>query len=314
MPTEFFRAFTHFQSCLSTFGPRSLVSLPAAWTTHETSLQAIFGNQPTVSRLLPFWLLQSPAIMATLLRSARSLMHTICRGARRGKGKFFFWVSLPGREFSRNATAYPCIFPQCETEAQFPNEALLEKHMAGHFGLSLEDSSAGGALSRSSNQTPGDCHEAIDVTPGFTPSARPSVPQEGNDLHWPTTQHEIKVDVDTGSIPNRSANAKKKHLCRGRGCNMSFNRYNDRERHEETHYTTGKIKFFECPELGCNRKGEWGFNRRDKIVDHIRAKHKRSVGRNEFRNGYLRYSEERGNWLATNGFDLWGEPIKDFSK
>ena len=176
--------------------------------------------------------------------------------------------------------------------------------MACHFGPS--HSSASGALSPYLDQKSDDCHEAIDVTSGFAPSAETSVPQVGNDLYCPATQHESKVALDNSPIRTNPANGKKTYYCLDRGCNKGFNRCNDLDRHEETHYMTGKAKTFECPELGCNRKGEWGFMRRDKLVDHIRAKHKRSVGQDEFRstNTSTRWTE-MGKWLEANGYESY---------
>ena len=233
----------------------------------------------------------------------------------RGKSKFFFWTSLPGRFDASTRllpVSYPCLSPGCE--AQFPHEALLEQHMACHFGPS--HGNADGALSRYSNQNSGDCHEAVDATTGFAPCAGPSVPQVGNDLYCPAIQQELRTALVDGSIPTSSANAKKSYYCRDRGCNMGFNHSGDVKRHERTHYATGKVKILECPDLGCNRKGEWGFMRRDKLVDHIRAKHKRSVGRNDFRgsNNYPSTWAERVKWLKANGFDRWGLPISDVSE
>ena len=228
-------------------------------------------------------------------------MHVTCRGARRGKSKFFFGLAYQGVVTIRQPylISYPCLFPRCE--AQFAHEALLEQHMARHFGLNLENISAGGALSGHSNLDPGDCHEALGATSGFTPSAGPSIPHMGNDLSRPTTQQESRIALDNDSIRTGSANAKKKYNCGGPNCNKGFNRRSDRQRHQETHYTTGKVKLFECPEFGCNRKAEWGFSRRDKIVDHIRAKHKRSVGKDEFRKPYWSYWQEQNEWLESNG-------------
>ena len=177
--------------------------------------------------------------------------------------------------------------------------------MTLHFGPSLETGSAGGALSLHPNQNSGDCHEAADVTSAFAPIAGPSVLQVDNDLYCPNTWHDA---LDNGSIRTSPANVKKKFYCHERGCNKGFDRWVDFCRHEETHYTTGKVKAFECPELGCNRKGEWGFMRRDKIVDHIRAKHKRSVGRDELRLS-ARSWEDKKKWLAANGFDSYGRPL-----
>ena len=197
--------------------------------------------------------------------------------------------------------SYPCLSPGCE--AQFPQEALLEQHMACHFEQSLEINSDGGPYSRHySNLNSEDCHEAIDAASGLAPSSRTSV----------------SLALDSGPIRNGSANAKKKYNCLEHGCYKGFDRLADFARHGKTHYATGRAKEFDCPELGCNRQGEWGFMRRDKLVDHIRAKHKRSVGRDEFRKPALHYylsekGRKRNDWLAAHGLDFWGEPIRDVS-
>ena len=74
----------------------------------------------------------------------------------------------------------------------------------------------------------------------------------------------------------------KRYHCWDLHCDKSFQRRADYFRHINTH-NTGEDKAYECPEIGCPRKGSWGFMRRDKLVDHIRGKHKRTVGRSEFR-------------------------------
>ena len=179
--------------------------------------------------------------------------------------------------------------------------------MVCHFGPNLDNISTGGTLSGSSNMNSVECFGAMDCTSSFMPSAGPSFLQTGNDLHCQATQHESMVASDNSAIPASSVNAKKKYICRDRGCKEGFNRRSDRWRHEETHYSTGEAKHFECPELGCNRKGEWGFMRRDKIVDHMRQKHKRSVGKDEFRSHNLDslFWTLRSQWLVDKGLNRW---------
>ena len=177
--------------------------------------------------------------------------------------------------------------------------------MVCHFGPNLDNISAGGTLSGPSNMNSVECFGAMDCTSGFMPSAGPSFPQTGNDLYCQATEHESKVASDNCANRTNSVNANKKYPCRDRGCKEGFNRICDRMRHEQTHFFTGEAKHFECPELGCNRKGEWGFMRRDKIVDHMRQKHKRSVRRDEFPTQYRRICDERNKWAAANGVKWW---------
>ena len=180
--------------------------------------------------------------------------------------------------------------------------------MVCHFGPNLDNISAGGTLSGPSNMNSVECFGAMDCTSGFMPSAGPSFPQTGNELYRQATQHESMLASDTSANRTSSVNAKEKYPCRDRVCKDVFNRASERVRHEKTHYLTGEAKLFECPEFGCNRKGEWGFMRRDKIVDHMRQKHKRSVGRDEFRIGRRRIREGRRPWAAANGVQLnWWE-------
>ena len=92
--------------------------------------------------------------------------------------------------------------------------------MARHFGLNLENISAGGALSGTPNLDFGDCHEAFDATSGFTSSAGSSISKMGNDLHCSTTQQDSRVALDNDFIRTDSANAKKDHNCREPDCNQ----------------------------------------------------------------------------------------------
>ena len=54
-------------------------------------------------------------------------------------------------------------------------------------------------------------------------------------------------------------------------CNASFKRLGDLKRHYKKHFPVTRI--FHCKVLGCDKNGENGFYRRDKLMDHMRSAH-----------------------------------------
>ncbi|KAH6714960.1 hypothetical protein BKA61DRAFT_422559, partial [Leptodontidium sp. MPI-SDFR-AT-0119] len=64
------------------------------------------------------------------------------------------------------------------------------------------------------------------------------------------------------------------HQCRFPGCNKSFRRSSDRNRHEDTVHSN--VGFHFCPVVGCNKSfggGGGGYKRADKVIEHLRKKH-----------------------------------------
>ena len=110
------------------------------------------------------------------------------------------------------------------------------------------------------------------------------------------------TEDNPGSIDGE---ARKYWNCGHQDCGRSFHQWNDLKRHLNTHIPGAASKAFECPEFGCSRKGTWGFMRRDKLVDHLRSKHKKAVGRNEFR--VSPYDQLRQLQLKIHGFKRDGK-------
>ena len=60
--------------------------------------------------------------------------------------------------------------------------------------------------------------------------------------------------------------------CPHLGCDVSARRMPDLERHMKKHDSGPKP--FSCPMRDCDRHGDRGFARKDKLNDHLKAKHK----------------------------------------
>ena len=60
--------------------------------------------------------------------------------------------------------------------------------------------------------------------------------------------------------------------CSHVGCSQTFSRPGDLDRHLKSHQAGPKD--LDCPVRDCRRKGVDGFMRKDKLMDHLKAKHK----------------------------------------
>ena len=73
--------------------------------------------------------------------------------------------------------------------------------------------------------------------------------------------------IDTSPVVDKSAI----HTCDIDGCSSRpFKRRVDLNRHKKTHES---VREYECSALGCNRVGAKGFQREDKLIDHMLAGH-----------------------------------------
>ena len=60
--------------------------------------------------------------------------------------------------------------------------------------------------------------------------------------------------------------------CSHVSCSQTFSRPGDLDRHLKSHQAGPKD--LDCPVRDCRRKGVDGFMRKDKLMDHLKAKHK----------------------------------------
>ena len=69
-------------------------------------------------------------------------------------------------------------------------------------------------------------------------------------------------------------------ICTHPTCGKTFTRTADLLRHAKKHLEGPKQ--FECPAEGCERKGDNGFDRKDKLMDHMKArKHQGFLGESQ---------------------------------
>ncbi|TKA63954.1 hypothetical protein B0A55_09506 [Friedmanniomyces simplex] len=57
----------------------------------------------------------------------------------------------------------------------------------------------------------------------------------------------------------------------------NFARYADLQRHVQVVHNPETLQRVDCEYPGCHRKGEHGFSRKDKMVDHMREVHKAEI-------------------------------------
>ena len=66
-----------------------------------------------------------------------------------------------------------------------------------------------------------------------------------------------------------------KFQCPQESCKTVFNKWADLKRHSNVHCTRPEL--FDCPVPYCHRKGDYGFPRKDKMMDHKKAAHREDI-------------------------------------
>ena len=131
-----------------------------------------------------------------------------------------------------------CLFPHCE--AKHFDVIGLESHVQEHFTIPGADA----AISASGSSV--SSHPPSSVTGGPLPTNSAAVTEAGGRFGCPRP-----------------------------GCNKTFGRAGDLERHTKKHQDGPKEH--DCPIRDCPRQGTHGFTRKDKLNDHLKAKHKMSA-------------------------------------
>ncbi|KAK4540405.1 hypothetical protein LTR36_009262 [Oleoguttula mirabilis] len=78
--------------------------------------------------------------------------------------------------------------------------------------------------------------------------------------------------------PSQKPNAQ--YLCLYPQCasaGTGFARYADLQRHVAIVHGRQNLQLVDCSHPGCHRRGEYGFTRKDKMVDHLRDVHKSDI-------------------------------------
>ena len=197
-----------------------------------------------------------------------------------------------------------CLHPGCESPLVAHDEIVLEAHMRAHFN-DPEVSSIANAVSRSdsavprSNSTFGHYPDLVSLiqnsrAPGHNgcplyacespdgirvcPVQRCAWRTESFECHYHRREHLLNFSEE-----KRSIRAATPHLllelpprgtkwnCPAEGCLPLFKRETELIRHMNIHLPG--VQPYECSELGCPYKGDKGFYRKDKLVDHQRNRH-----------------------------------------
>jgi hypothetical protein len=105
-------------------------------------------------------------------------------------------------------------------------------------------------LSSTSNQPP--------IMPGNYPPAQPTNA---------TSPPERPIPLSTSTHPSQS------YHCLFPNCTHISSRRADLARHVNSMHVRSSAVFYDCEFSACNRKGRYGFSRKDKMVDHMREVH-----------------------------------------
>ena len=94
-------------------------------------------------------------------------------------------------------------------------------------------------------------------------------------------EHKRKAHMDEYLDADYSSQAK--YLCAFSGCESSFARSYDLDRHQRTHQRThhsyaGLVKY-DCPYGWCKRQGDNGFTRTDHLREHKRKMHPEAISK-----------------------------------
>ena len=182
----------------------------------------------------------------------------------------FFFTAQPNRASSHSSPCtsrsygYTCLFPGCVVRP-FPHLAALDRHMQQHFGLppigqgldapyhGLHTSNLGSVYFMPDD---GGQHSSA-----FTPPA----------LAFDNAA-DVSTNASTAVASSATSFADQRHYCPHPGCGASVKHAADLGRHMKKHQDGPKE--YDCPMRGCRRQGVDGFTRKDKLNDHLKAKHK----------------------------------------
>ncbi|KAH9211092.1 hypothetical protein DL95DRAFT_465294 [Leptodontidium sp. 2 PMI_412] len=111
---------------------------------------------------------------------------------------------------------------------------------------------------------------------GMSPVVAPLDPLANFTPSMNFMQTSLMQPIPSGRTASTATSARhgRHHQCRFQGCNKSFGRRSDRDRHEDSVHSN--IRFHFCPVVGCNKSfggGGCGYTRADKVTDHLRKKH-----------------------------------------
>ena len=219
-----------------------------------------------------------------------------------GLGKVFFFFAYYIRRAAYRI-GYPCLHESCE--AKLPSETALEQHYLAHHSVSgtgnlhyfTSDESSYHYLPKKStdldfdltqdhlqpsllhNADPGPSivsgHSANSYNNGLNSNFNPNfdltaVGDNANAMMTSSSTHAAQGAIASTSLnPRATVNGNQAFHCPFPGCSTATTRLADLERHYKKHLPGPKE--FGCPNHGCSRKGNKGFERKDKLVAHVKT-------------------------------------------
>ena len=77
--------------------------------------------------------------------------------------------------------------------------------------------------------------------------------------------------------------------CLHKDCEYETKRPYDLDRHTASKHPSALSEKFDCPGRGCGKTGEFGFNRKDHLTEHLRKVHAKDIPKNIPRRGRSRH-------------------------
>ena len=122
--------------------------------------------------------------------------------------------------------------------------------------------------------------------PFSTASSSTSMDGSGSTWDFSSFQASLPLTGDTEDPiqpnPSRRGHTQSAHkstravgplLCLQPGCLYQTKRQYDLDRHQKTHFPSNPGEKFDCTGRGCGRTGEYGFDRKDHLREHLRKVH-----------------------------------------
>ena len=103
------------------------------------------------------------------------------------------------------------------------------------------------------------------------------------------TKHQYDLDRHQGthfpSVPNKRFDRPGVLCCLYEGCEYQTKRQYDLDRHLGTHFPSVPSEKFDCPGRGCGRHGEYGFDRKDNLREHLKKVHAKDLPKSSRQGG-----------------------------
>ena len=195
-----------------------------------------------------------------------------------GHGYIPAYGSVPGMGSYSNGYVYYSSYdsyPAMDGNSTYP---VVDENSTGYSDSSdSEDDSILDAQHRSGSKDPN-----ISPTSFSSPSVNRSAPTHGSLSPAPPgdTKNPIQPNPSRRGhtqLSRKSTGAICALHCLHRNCDYETKRQYDLDRHQKTHLPSNPVEKFDCTGRGCGRTGEYGFNRKDHLREHLIKAHGKDI-------------------------------------